>query len=80
MDELLLVASKMATGGSYMSLPISNSLGVQMCMTSDWPSGAAFTPAVPPPAQSQYGTQYGSLARSRPRSGLSISTTQLIYE
>lgn len=61
----------MATGGSYMSMPITNSLGVKFGMTSEYQSGANYLQSQPAskPVQSQYGTQYGSLGRSRPRSG-----------
>lgn len=72
----------MANGGSYMSMPISNSLGVQMCMSSDYHSGAntyygaAAAPAYTGPQQSHYPSQSygGSLVRSRPRSGLCKNT------
>jgi len=55
----------MATGGPYMSMPVSNSLGVQLCMTPDYHNGAYnYNPQVTH-------TQYSSVARSRPKSGKS---------
>ena len=51
-----------------MSMPISNSLGVQLCMTSDYPNGAA-TYSPPVPRAPQYAPQHSSL-RARPRSGI----------
>lgn len=54
-----------------MSMPLSNSLGVKFGMMSEFPTGANYYESqhVSRPPQSQYGTQYGSLGRSRPRSG-----------
>ena len=68
-----------------MSMPISNSLGVQMCMSSDYKSGAttnyygaAAAPAYTAPQQSYYPSQnHGrSLIRARPRSGKTAITLQ----
>ena len=68
-----------------MSMPISNSLGVQMCMSSDYKSGAttnyygaAAAPAYTAPQQSYYHSQNhgSSLIRARPRSGKTAITLQ----
>lgn len=61
-----------------MAMPITNSLGVKLGMTSEHHSGASYFQSQPisRPIQSQYGTQYGSLGRSRPRSGASDSHSQ----
>lgn len=62
-------SAKMAKGGSYMSMPVSNSLGMQMCMTSDYSNGTTNYNNPPLPWASQCAPQHGNLMRSRPKSG-----------